>query len=86
MFATEELTVTDTVVESLPPCEGRQHTRGIIGHVPDEAAAFTVVNPCGEKASLCNSRVTYMFFVSFDIGCKTCGKSHPISDYLIQPL
>lgn len=57
------------------------------GKKPVEApAAFVIVNPCGERCAQCAARVTYMFFVSFDIGCRVCGGVHPITDFLIIPV
>jgi hypothetical protein len=83
---TEFEEITQLIGDIPIPCEGRQHSRGIFGHVPEAQGEFYIVNPCGERVVQCRGRIAYMFHVSFDVGCVTCGKTHPITSFIIEPL
>jgi hypothetical protein len=72
--------------ESLLPCEGVHHNRGLSGHDPAESGGFMVISPCcGPKVIQCFSRVNAMR-ISGVLFCSVCKTERLTSDYQFIPL
>jgi hypothetical protein len=72
--------------ESVLPCEGVHHDRGLSGHDPAESGEFMVISPCcGPKVIQCSPRVAAMQS-SGVLYCGVCEREHLTSEYRFIPL
>ncbi len=67
-------------------CEGTDHDRGNLGHVPSEPGAYYMISPCrGPLKIQCAPRVAHMH-ISVDIYCRPCDAYHHVDDFKFIPV
>jgi hypothetical protein len=68
------------------PCDGRDHKRGISGHVVEDPGAFIVVSPCcGPSLIQCAGRVNYWRTYGL-IMCSRCETQHLFEAFTFIPV
>ncbi|TFD74720.1 hypothetical protein [Cryobacterium fucosi] len=82
----DEDVVVDLDFEPVIACEGRDHNRGMSGHIPDAPGAFMVISPChGPKVIQCAPRVAAMRFSGL-LHCSVCRMEHLVEEYRFLPI
>lgn len=68
------------------PCESHSHHKGQYGHIPEQAAEWSVTAPCGVQLLLCTGWVNTAIAGTYSRCACTCGVEHRYHEYRYVPL